>query len=153
MLPGREQIRQAINLYLERAYPGGASPAAKGMQPPADCDLTQWLMSDSIERDPTDAPLEQVRSFGIRLGNELYPHMKVRLSRPPNSNDYVFTVDSHDAFLKAPAGSTEHEPLEMLKRHNASLADKIQAAWDENGLPTERNYLRRKIMQARGSKP
>jgi hypothetical protein len=106
-------------------------------------------MGDAAQRDPADAPLEGVRSFSLRLGNANYPHMKLRLSRPPKDNVFLFSVDAHDAFLHAPPGSGDYGTLEELKRQNSRMTAAITALWDENGLPTERNYLRLKIDQAR----
>ena len=136
-------------LYLERAYVGAPAASAEALMPPEEMDLGRWLMGQGVERDPSDAPLEQVRSFMLRLGNDLYPHMKLRLSRPPRSMLFVFSVDSQDAFLHAPPGSRDYEPLEELKRHNAALAESIQAAWDSENMPTERQYLRQKLQEAR----
>ena len=110
-------------------------------------------MSPFIERDPPDAPLEGVRSFALRLGNEKYPHMKLRLSRPPRENVFLFSVDCHDTFLSAPVGSPDYDVLEGLKRHNAIVAEAIRLAWEQSRLPTERVYLRRKITQAKKPPP
>ncbi len=151
-LPSTREIEQAVNIYVMRAYRGEVSPAARGLMPPADFDPAAWLMGAGIERDPADAPLEQVRSFAIRLGNEQYPHMKLRLSRPPGADLFVFSVDAHDAFLHAPPGSPDYDALEQLQRYNMALSDSILSAWDAAGLPTERNYLRRKIEQAKQQK-
>jgi hypothetical protein len=107
-------------------------------------------MGPHVERDPPDAPLEGVRSFALRLGNDKYPHMKLRLSRPPHEKAYLFTVDCHDTFLSAPAGSADYEALEGLKRHNAFVAEAIRLAWESSHLPTERIYLRKRITKARG---
>ena len=83
----------------------------------------------------------------MRIGNSRYPHMKLRLSRPPNDKVFVFTVDSHDAMLKAVRGTTNHDELEELKRHNVQLTEAITLAWEKAGLLTEHDYLRRKIRQ------
>lgn len=149
LLPGTEEIRQAVSVYLRHAYPGGAPASTSRFLPPPGQPLGPWLMADLTERDPADAPLAQVRSFAMRIGNEHYPHMKLRLSRPPNEREFVFSVDSHDAILSAPAGSPDSEALEELKRGNARIASAVHGAWDAAGLLTERNYLRRKIRQAR----
>jgi hypothetical protein len=106
-------------------------------------------MCGAALRDAADAPVDGVRSFSLRLGNANYPHMKLRLSRPPKDNVFLFSVDAHDAFLHAPPGSADYGALEELKRRNSQMAAAITALWDENGLPTERNYLRLKIDQAR----
>ena len=39
-----------------------------------------------------------------------------------------------------------------MKRDNAALAAQIVAAWDQAELPTERQYLRRKIRRARNGR-
>jgi hypothetical protein len=96
--------------------------------------------------------LEQTRSFVLRLGNDFYPHMKLRMSRPPRSQEFVFSVDSHDAFLHALPGSPDYDALEDLKKRNAALAERITASWEAQSLPTERTYLRAKLQQAREAK-
>ena len=148
-LPTAGRIREAVAVYLEHAWPAGPPRSVRALLPPEAFDPGQWLMSDATERDPADAPLAGVRSFAVRLGNAAYPHMKLRLSRPPGERLFVLSVDSHDAFLSAPAGSNDHQALEELKRNNADIAGAIAKAWDAAGLDTERSYLRDKIRQAK----
>ena len=148
-LPETADVLTAIRLYLEKAYGQNMPAHILAQIPAADCDIADWLMSDAVERDPADAPLSVVRSFALRLGNSQYPHMKLRLSRPPKDKVFLFSVDNHDAFLHALPESPDYEPLEQLKRHNASVAAVITAAWNQAGLPTHANYLRQKIGQTR----
>jgi hypothetical protein len=148
-LPSAEQIRQAVGFYLECAYGPDVPPAVRKLLPPEQFEPVEWLMTGPAERDPADAPAGAVRSFVLRLGNTQYPHMKLRISRPPKDNVFLFSVDAHDAFLRAPAGSSDFLALEALKAHNARVAREITGAWDAVGLPTERTYLRGKIQQAR----
>jgi hypothetical protein len=153
-LPSPEAIHRAIEIYLEHAW-GGNPPSEQlePMLPPAgDFDVAQWLDREMVERDPGDADLASLKVADVRLGNMMYPNMKFRLARLPNESGFVFSVDSHDAVLQAPAGSPDAAMLEELKAHNAKVNDAILAAWDEAGLPTERNYLRRKLQQARDRK-
>jgi hypothetical protein len=149
-LPSAEEIRRAIEIYLAHAYPSGPPAATQRLLPPASFDPARWLMGDCTERDPADAPLAGVRSFAMRLGNAGYPHMKLRLSRPPREQVFVLSVDSHDGFLRAASGSSDGRRLEALKRSNAGIAAAVQAAWDAAGLLTERAYLRRKIREKKG---
>ena len=151
-LPSAEQIRLAVRVYLDHAYGGDPAPAARTRVPPEGFDPATWLMGEPVERNPADAPLANVRSFALRLGNAQYPHMKLRLSRPPRDDRFVFSVDAHDAFLHAPPGSPDHEALEGLKRHNAAVAAAVLSAWEAGGLLTERIYLRQKIGQAKTEK-
>ncbi|MCY2925140.1 MAG: hypothetical protein NT031_06820 [Planctomycetota bacterium] len=148
-LPAADQIRRAVELYLARAYAGDPPPGAREFVPPDHAQAEEWLMSDVAERDPADAQLSEVRSFALRIGNDLYPHMKVRISRPPLDRTYLFSVDAHDACLQVPPTSPDYAALEELKRHNARIVAAVTAAWDAASLPTERNYLRWKIAQSR----
>jgi hypothetical protein len=150
-MPDAGQIRLAIKIFLRHAYSEGqVPPRIAALLPEGDFDPARYLMSDRVERTPPDAPLERVRSFALRLGNALYPHMKLRLSRPPNADTLVLSVDSHDAFLSAPPDSPDYEELERLKRRNSAIASAVAAEWDQAHLPTEKDYLRMKIRQARG---
>ena len=148
-VPSPGQIHRSVEEYLAIAYPAGPPESIGRLLPGDPLDVISWLMSDATQRDPADAPLEGVRSFALRLGNAGYPHMKLRWSRPPGERVLVLSVDSHDAFLHAPPGSPDGEALESLKRDNARIAAAIHAAWDAADLPTERNYLRRKIRDAK----
>ena len=145
--PTAREIATAVDVFLCLAYDGSPPESAERFHPPADCDPAEWLMSDVTERSPVEEPIEQVRSFAMRIGNSRYPHMKLRLSRPPNDDAFVFTVDAHDAMLKASRDSIDHEELEALKRHNARVAEAIVGEWERAGLLTEHDYLRRKMRQ------
>ena len=150
-LPTRRQVHRAIELYLARAYGGAVPPSVQSLVAPAmeEAPPEVWLMGEGVERSPEDAALGQVRAFALRLGSDNYRHIKLRLVRPPKSSAYVFCVDCHDQFLRAPPGSPDYEALEKLKCCNAELATEIMAALDEANLPTERRYLRMKIREAR----
>ena len=149
-LPSADELREAIAIFLAIAYPQGEPAIVVDCYRPVGAfDPVAWLMRECVERTPPDAPIEVVRSFAIRLGNYFYPHMKLRISRPPRESSCLFTVDSHDAFLKAPPGSADFEALEQVKRQNNEMVSRINDAWDAAGLPTERNYLRLKIQQAK----
>jgi|GEM_PF-977069 len=149
-LPGAEILADAIEIYLACAYPAGPSERITDQfAVPDDSALVEWLMESVGEPEPIGADIASVRSIALRLGNEFYPNMKLRLARPPGNNPFVIMVDSHDVMLTAPPGSPDHKALEELKAANAEIARDVTAAWDAAGLPTERNYLRDKIRQAR----
>ena len=133
-------------LFVCAAFPDGPPASTDRFRPPADADMRRWLMSDVTERAPDDdAPLDEVRSFALRIGNALYPNMKLRISKAPNGCAFVLHVDAHDAMLKAPAGSPDAACLEELKTHNATVTRAIHAAWEDAGLLTERRHLRNAI--------
>ena len=150
-LPRAETLRDAIDIYFARAYPDGvAEQISQKFTAPDDSELARWLIDDVGEPEPSDADIDTVRSIALRLGNAFYPNMKLRLTRPPGNKLFLLMVDSHDVMLVAPEGSPDYQALEELKTANSALVADITAVWDRCALPTERNYLRDKIRQARG---
>jgi len=150
--PSPQALRQAIRLFIENAY-GQLPPshALKFVPADGDFDVTEWLMSDRVERTPPGVPFQKVKSFALRIGSASYRHMKLRVSRPGNRPIFIFTVDSHDAFLEADPGSPDYEGLKELKSLNAATVSKITSAWDAAGLSTERSFLRNEIRIAKAS--
>lgn len=149
-LPTPDQLHCAIDIYLDHAYEGNLPEASREYLPEkGEFDVAEWIMGEMVERDPPSAPLEIVRSATFRLGNTFYPNMKFRISRPPNDIMFIFSVDCHDAILSAKIDSPDFAMIEELKAQNATLAEKILADWEKAQLPTERNYLRYKIKQAK----
>lgn len=150
--PTTNQIRLAMEIYLGHAYPAGAGEHILRFVPDKDVVATDWLMTDISEREIYQEGSAVVTSFALRVGNEQYPNMKVRISLPPNGSEYLFCVDSHDGFLQAPRGSEDYEALEQMKAFNASVAQVTVRDWSAAGLPTERNYMRQKIDDAKDAK-
>jgi hypothetical protein len=149
-LPGSEVLREAIDIYLSRAYPDGVGEQiSRKFTVPDDCDMGIWLLEIAGEPEPPGSDIDSVGTIALRLGNAFYPNMKLSMVRPPGSNTFLLMVDSHDVMLTAPAGSPDHQALEELKTANAAIATDITRAWDTAAMPTERNYLRDKIRQAR----
>ena len=152
-VPSANEIASALRIYLSLAYDGKvpATVSERFCPPSEDAGVETWLMTCVAERTPPNGAFEDVRSFALRLGNAAYPHMKLRLSRAPGDDALIFSVDSHDAMLKAPDGSPDAAALEELKAFNADLGGRINSAWGAAGLLTEHENLRRKIRQAKDS--
>jgi hypothetical protein len=149
-LPSSEEIHRAVEIYLRHAYGGEPPEHVSDLLPPEGAfSPKDWIFQEMAEREPETDNLSELKTVAFRLGNALYPNMKLRLSRPPQDPVFLFSVDSHDAMLLAPEGSPDHKMLEELKTHNAKVAEAIHAEWDHADLPTERTYLRKKIRQAR----
>lgn len=152
-LPPPRALRQAIQIYLQNAYAGSPPPAALRFLPSGDdFDAAAFLMGELVERSPAEAPLALVRTFDLRLGNGEYSHMKLRIAILGEPPGYIFSVDSHDLFLKIKPGDPDYEALEELKKVNGAIAARITAAWEAAGHHTERTFLREKIRQARKEK-
>ncbi len=151
-LPTTEQIRLAMEIYLRHAYPGGAPQRTAHFLPACKSATADWLKAAIPESELETIRNDQsvITGLALRVGNEQYPNMKVRISLPPHGREYLFCVDSHDVFLHAPRGSADYEALEQMKAFNASVAQAIVHDWSAAGLPTELNYMRQKIDEAKG---
>ena len=145
-LPRADALRDAIDIYLSRAYPDGVGERiSQKFTVPDDGDLASWLIEVVGEPEPAGSDINSVRSIALRLGNAFYPNMKLRLTRPPGNDVFLLMVDSHDVMMAVPPGSPDHHALEELKAANAAIASDVTGAWDSIGLPTECNYLRDKV--------
>jgi CheY-like chemotaxis protein len=126
-------VRLAIELFLRHAYPG----ASRWRAPVVDMtggstarELLQRFDDESeVERD------RRVGRFVLRLGNSRYPHMKLVLEESILEREYAFSVDTHDD-LKVSPESPDYERWNAVRDHNRKVAHEIEAAWNEEGIPT-----------------
>ena len=141
----------AVEIFIRYAYPAGSGCDGWGgslerFRPPEGVELFEWLMGDQAERNPPDAAAAEIRRFALRMGNSLYPNMKLTLARHGESREWIFAVDSHDLMLHAREDRPdEARALEQLKEHNRQVARAIHQAWEAAGLLTEHAFLRRQI--------
>ena len=137
--PSAESTWQAIDIYLKHAY-ADHPPAAvrerveKLKQAPPDA----FFDSDVLERD-TETPPSR---YNLRLGNKLYPHMKLAIERSPDGKTHLFRADTHDRHIRPAPGSRDAAAFEQLMQLNQKLAEQIESAWAAAGLPTFKQYLR-----------
>jgi hypothetical protein len=152
-------VWRAVAAYLPRAYdgavgshdvPAGTPSAVRSrleslrMVAPSD-----FYASPVLERDNPAHPTK----FALRLGNRHYPHMKLVIERAPDGHGHLFRADTHDAHCRPAPGSRDHAVFCRLMDQNREVADAIEAAWEAQGLPTFKSYLRddlarRKAQQA-----
>jgi len=137
--PPIPELLRAVKAYLEMAY--------DGEPPPAVCERVRTLHSlaaeefyDSpvFERIPPDAPTR----LALRLGNRVYPHMKLAIDRSPDGRGYLFRVDTHDRHCCPPPDTRDYREFSRLMEFNQKLAQAIEAGWAEQNLPTFKTYLR-----------
>ena len=101
----------------------------------------------AFERGPSDDPIR----FSLRLGNHFYPHMKLTIERSPDGVHTLFRVDTHDQHVQVKPDAPEAAAVAELTRRNQSLAQQIEAAWEENGLVTFKKYLREDLARRTGA--
>jgi len=130
-LPPIHLVRQALEIYLQHAYPSGQFPAY--VQHVIDslntCD-DDFFWKNFWEMDGRQPPC----MLALRLGNQLYPHMKLVLVRISGGNDFAFRVDTHDRHITAPPSAADCESFGKILRHDAELAKQIEDAWQRAGL-------------------
>lgn len=132
-----ELFRHALRLYQGVAYPRGALPSRAQveldeLETPAD--VLALFTPEDRETQPGEEPLHH---FALRLGNQLYPHMKLVLLEFVRDEEWVFAVDTHDRMPIDPE-SPEWEVWRELRMENLRVKAAVEAAWRAGGLDTAR---------------
>jgi hypothetical protein len=150
-------LQQAIDLYVHLAYPavGGGAPTL-----PPNVETRISPIRALPPTTPVPEPLLEketstgTNGFALRLGQPLYPHMKLIIEPapqpcgpPPHDApcEMLLRVDTHDRHLHAPPGSPDEAWLASIRASNKQLTEQIEAAWSRAHLPTFKDYLRRQI--------
>lgn len=155
--PPTPELWRAIKTYLRHAYDGPISPAGVPASVPSAVrarlevlratDPTDLFDSNIFERDTPAAP----RRYSLRLGNRSYPHMKLVVDRAPDGRGYLFSADSHDNHVRPRPGSRDEQAFLALMRENHKTADAIESAWEAEGVPTFKKYLRDDLERRRSA--
>jgi hypothetical protein len=140
-------LQQAIQIYLQNAYPAGNVPeaSAKRIEPIRALPPKSPVPDALLEKDAT------TNAMVIRLGQPFYPHMKIAIDHAPGCDEWLLRVDAHDRHLHAPPGSPDEKWLQQVRTSNQALVEKIEAAWTAAGLPTFKEFLRKRL-EARKAK-
>lgn len=106
-----------------------------------------FFASPVFERD---ASTPHPAKYSLRLGNRTYPHMKLVVDRAPDGRGHLFRADTHDGHCRPAPGSRDYHVFCKLMDANRALADRIEAAWEAQGLPTFKSYLRDDLARRKG---
>lgn len=146
-------FQRAMEMYLAAAYPagGGGVPAAVAERVTAFTGLGAGEVPvGMLEQSVAEA----AESWALRLGQPLYPHMKLVVDPVPGAGgtgggcrgyDFLLRVDAHDRHLHAPPSSPDAAWLAGIRASNKALVDKIEGDWAAAGLPTFKEYLRNQL--------
>jgi len=131
-LPPIDLVRQALEIYLQLAYPQRHFPihvqhVIDALQTSSDDDFFWKHFWEMDGRQPPTV-------MSLRLGNQLYPHMKLVLVRLPSGHNFAFRVDPHDRHITAPPSAADCESFGKILAHDAELAKQIEEAWQRAGL-------------------
>jgi hypothetical protein len=135
--PTAAQVWQAIETYLSIAYDGPPSMVVRSLL----SNLRGW--SGPILECPAFATTGggSAPRRTLRLGNRLYPHMKLALEASPDGRKYLFKADTHDRHICPARSSPEYDAFQELMKANQELSERIESAWGAQGLPTFKTYL------------
>jgi len=136
--PDSSIVFQAVDAYLHAAYSGEAPIAVRSVL----ATLRDWsgkfYACPVFANDGKTPPNRYV----LRLGNRCYPHMKLVIERSPDGELFLFRADTHDRHCCPPEGAPEHQAFVSLMTKNQELAQAVETAWAEAGLPTFKTWLR-----------
>jgi CheY-like chemotaxis protein len=126
-------VRRALALYLEAAWPPGSTG-----RPRVDVSAYESLQDlaslfETFEHDSGDGG--GLARYTLRLGNNRYPFMKFVVQEHLVNGEYFFSVDTHDNLDIRP-DAPDFAEWERLKTFNRVLKARIEASWDDAGLPT-----------------
>ena len=139
--PSPEEVWRAVDVYIHCAY-GDGSPSTM-VKSRVDAlrasDEKSFYDSKSLERDASESPPQK---YALRLGNRFYPHMKLVIEPTPDAAGHMYRADTHDKHIRPAPDSKEYAMFCELMENNQKLAEAIESAWEKEGLPTFKQYLR-----------
>jgi hypothetical protein len=143
-----EPLRQAVEIYLETAYPAGVIPdVVRRRLDWAECTDAEHLLSNPPFERAGKSKTTGTPIFALRLGNAHYPHMKLQVQPWPNSSGFMLSVNTHDQVVALDPGASDYPAFRELQAENQRLKETIEQLWDDAGLPTFLRYLREYIEQ------
>jgi hypothetical protein len=136
--PEPSQVLKAVETYMSHAYGADVPTQVRSMLAILHSWKGEFFRSPVIAADDKTPP----RRYTIRLGNRVYPHMKLAIELAPDGNSFLFKADSHDRHICPPAGSAEYDAFMTLRKENARIGEAIDNAWEQEGVPTFKSFLR-----------
>jgi 3-phosphoshikimate 1-carboxyvinyltransferase len=138
--PAPESLWRAIEIYLSHAYANRPSRTIQTRVDTLRATSAEQLYSSRLFERSEEAG--EIIRYSLRLGNHLYPHMKLAIDRNQIESQYFFRVDTHDQHVRPPAGAPEEQAFANLMIENQRCAQLIEAAWESVGLPTFKTFMR-----------
>jgi hypothetical protein len=140
-------LSRACRIFLGRAYPSGQVPsrclaylqlepedAVEPLLGPPVCELL-------IRCKETGSGL---RGYAFRLGSRAFPHVKLQMIWHDDIDDWVLSVDTHDAIRVRPT-DPDFERLRQLQEENRQLKEQVEQDWEADGLWTFNALLRQSL--------
>jgi hypothetical protein len=151
-------LSQACRIFMALAYPDGPSSIAAKKRLYCDLPLDQPISAYLPPATCAVGVCQELRGEGsapsgydLRLGSSGFAHLKLllRLVTQNGQSTWVFMVDTHDAFSKEsrfpPPDHPDARQWLSMQSVNRALKEKIEAAFEQNGLPTLNSMLREQL--------
>ena len=140
-------LLQAMDLYLHAAYPTGVPAAIAARAAPFQAQAPSSNVPDDLFEGNV---VNSGTSLALRLGQPMYPHMKLVLDPVPAGGNchgfgFLLRVDAHDLHLHATPGTPDAAWLAAIRQSNKELSERIESEWAAAGLPTFKEYLRKQL--------
>ena len=146
------QLSQASRTFLELAYPEGECTIPPKRRPfssiSADEPLTT-LLGHKETCELLHTPEGRLRGYAFRLGSAHFPHLKMLVIDQGPQVGCVFAVDTHDT-LRCSLTPEEAAAWDKLQVENRRLKERIESAWEKQGLLTFHTLLRRGLKKGPG---
>jgi hypothetical protein len=137
-------LGRACHIYLGIAYPDGdesiPSPRRFYYRISPEHSLEQILAPPLCQQ--IVGPEGEFRGYSLRLGSSVYPHLKLHIIDCDRQATWVFTVETHDAWRLDP-DHPDAAGWARLQEANRLLKERIENAWEAEGLLTFNGLLRR----------
>ncbi|MFT5288656.1 MAG: CheY-like chemotaxis protein [Planctomycetota bacterium] len=126
-------VRRAVALYVDCAFPGaGVSKKPALLRELEDASSIVELLGRFERVGGGDGDLKR---YALRIGNARYPFMKFIVQEHLVDDEFFFSVDTHDN-LEIRPDNPDFAEWERVKEYNREMKDRIEKAWDADGLPT-----------------
>jgi hypothetical protein len=137
--PEPKIVWRAIETFLKVAYDGPPPSAVRSRLETLKALDSASFYDSAVFENCTAGTTARIL---LRLGNQFYPHMKLSIERRPDRRGYLFRADTHDAHCCPTENSREHAAFRQLMEINQTVAMAIESAWEKEGLPIFKTYLK-----------
>ena len=145
--PNTAEVLKAIEVYLRTAYKGEPPAAVRARRDALQSVPENEFYSCAVmEREPAGPDPWRYR---VRLGNQVYPHMKLVIERSPDGQHHLFRADTHDQHCCPEPSSREYSAYCQLMEMNQKVAQQIESAWAAEQLPTFKTFLKEDLARRR----
>lgn len=137
--------KKAINVYLDIAYPNGVKEynfCYKIIKSLNEALTLKELMPVFEEQIISMDINFEIRRYIVRLGSEKYPFIKLVLQEAEAAGDFGFYVDRHTEYLALASSSKSFDEEKKIKEYTRGLKQKIEEAYDKQGIPTFKQIIK-----------